>query len=74
MPHAQGADPAALDQTLSFQLLERELDGPRRPVNTPHERACVQLLPRRARQQRQQSGFGRGAAELRHAPMVIRLY
>ena len=79
-PHAQRTDAPTLDEPLPEQFLKRELYRPRTAVDPPYEIACMELLARRTRQQREQASLGRRTLDIGHGVMihpyqiVIRMY
>ena len=66
-PHSQRTYAPTFDEPLPEQLLERELYRPRAAVDPPNEIACMKLLARRTRQQREQAGLGRRPLDIGHA-------
>lgn len=73
-PHPQGPNTPAFDQTLSLELLEREVHGARGAIDPADEFARVELLTRHAGQEREQAGFGSRSLDLRHESMLIQPY
>ncbi|HEV8669682.1 MAG TPA: hypothetical protein VGL03_11840 [Thermoanaerobaculia bacterium] len=52
-PHTQRTDAPTLDEPLPEQFLKGELHGMGAAVDPPNEIACMELLARRARQERE---------------------
>jgi len=65
-PETQGAHTSALDQPLPLQLLESKVHRARGPCDPADELARMEFLTRRAGQQREQTGLGRGSLNLGH--------
>jgi hypothetical protein len=65
-PHSERTDTPTLDESLPQQFLERQLYRPRAPVDPANEIACVELLTRRARQEREQAGLGPRTLDVAH--------
>jgi len=73
-PHSQGTDAPTLDEPLPKQFLKRELNRTRAALDPPNKIACMELLARRTRQQREQAAFGRRTLDIRHGGTMIHPY
>jgi hypothetical protein len=79
-PHSQRTETPTLDEPLPEQFLKGELYRPRASVDPPNKFACMELLSRHTRQQREQAAFGRRTLDIGHGamihpyPLVIRMY
>ena len=65
-PHPKRTDAPALDESLPEQLLQRQLYRPRVAADPANEIARVEFLAGRARQQREQAGFGPRTLDVGH--------
>ncbi len=65
-PHSQRTDAPTFHESLPEQFLKGELYRPRAAVDPPNEIACMKLLARRTRQQREQAGLGRRTLDIGH--------